>query len=152
MQEGDGAGVENRLHRTDVDAGIGTDRPIGQHFLDRVRLGGTLDLDRIGLVDGPGGESPQVGGAGGRLVVADDGEQFGPLTQGGGISSGRLSARGERGEQLGVVDVAGLGDPTITVSAGQGGALGAARGDKDRRRHRRRVVELELVGPENSGP
>lgn len=25
MQEGDGAGVENRLHRTDVDAGIGTD-------------------------------------------------------------------------------------------------------------------------------
>lgn len=27
MQEGDGAGVENRLHRTDVDAGIGTDRP-----------------------------------------------------------------------------------------------------------------------------
>ncbi|MCT9149691.1 PPE family protein, partial [Mycobacterium tuberculosis] len=33
------------------------------------------------------------------------------------------------------------------LSAGQGGALGAARGDKDRRRHRRRVVELELVGP-----
>ena len=81
--------------------------------------GGALDFDRIGLVDGAGGKAPQAGGGGGLGVIADDGEQFGALAQAARIAAGGLRAGAECGQQFGVRDIAGLGDPAVTVLTGQ---------------------------------
>ena len=92
VQKRDGSDVENRLHCLDVSGGVGTDRPVGEHLVDGVGLGGALDLDGIGLIDGPGGETPQRGGPGGLVLVTDDGEQFGALAQCGRIAPGGMRA------------------------------------------------------------
>ncbi len=101
--------VENRLRTgTDVDAGSVPTAQLASTFSIGSDSAGTLDLDRIGLASAVNRHSLYV------LVVADDGEQFGPLTQGGGVRP--LELRG--GGAMSLIN-AGLGDPTITVSAGQ---------------------------------
>ncbi|WP_156147329.1 hypothetical protein [Mycobacterium lepromatosis] len=42
-----GASVENCLYDIDVYGG-GAGDPVGEHFVDRVRFGSVLDLNRVG--------------------------------------------------------------------------------------------------------
>src|SRR5947209_20448351 len=70
VQKRNGPAVQHLLHGVDVRAGVGTHRPAGEHLVDRVDLGGALDIDRVGLIDRTGGEAPQGGGASGLGVVA----------------------------------------------------------------------------------
>jgi hypothetical protein len=133
------------LDGVDVGSGVGADGPVGEHLVDGVGFGGALDVDGIGLVDCPGGKAPQGGRAGGFGLVANDREQFGAFAQGGGVAPGGLRARAERGEQLRIRDIVGLGDPAVPVLPGQSRALGAAGGHEDRRRRGRQVVNLQGV-------
>ncbi len=120
MQEGDGAGVEP-LHRTDVDAGIGTDRPVAS-----VSRSGSSAARWISTGLGwsaAGGECATSRRRGRPPCRRRRRRQFGPLTQGGGYSSSPPKNARRLAQANGVVDVAG--QASNHASGRQGGALGA---------------------------
>ncbi len=99
VHERRGAGVENRLHLVMWFA-VGAGRPPADHLVQWVGLRGTLDIDRVGLVDGAGGKTPKLGGMVDFVSVADDGEHLRALAQPGGVPVGLLRALVKRVEQL----------------------------------------------------
>ena len=113
VQERHGAGIQNPLHGGDVGGRVDADGPVAEHLVDRIRLGGALNLDRVGLIDCPRGEAPQRRGARGFVAIADDGGGIDDAATGTGLSivralvrdelQGRLDLRNDGGTRAEVV-------------------------------------------------